>query len=219
MMGCIITLIAILVDMGSIRSFDIRQVRDKGNISTFIETGTLYGDGVDYALQSGFDDIISIEINETLATRAKLKYQNNSKVRIIQGNSPDILKNILPNIKKPVLFWLDAHFPGCDANLASYMDELDKTKRAPLEAELRVIRERNERDVIICDDLWIYKDWKTSYGSFNDHCKAHGHLITREEICSDDTLKNRESIFSDTHRMSEVYIDQGFMVFKPLNLD
>ena len=59
--------------MGSIRTFDIAQIKDKANIKTFIETGTLWGNGVDYALESGFDKIISIEINSQLAEKAKDK--------------------------------------------------------------------------------------------------------------------------------------------------
>jgi hypothetical protein len=203
------------MDMGSIRSFDIKNIRDKRSIHTFIETGTLYGDGVDYAIDSGFKRIISIEINEELVKKAKIKYANNSNVEILLGNSPDVLEQLLPSIAEPVLFWLDAHFPGCDANLASYRDELNNEKRVPLESELKLISQRAQQDVIICDDLWIYEDWETSTGTFNTHCKKHGHDITREELCKDVTLNTFKKMFHSTHELSTVYIDQGFIVLKP----
>lgn len=201
--------------MGSIRKIDIQQARNKCEIKTFVETGTLYGDGVDFALESGFERIISIEINKELVDCAREKYRNEPRVTILHGNSPDVLSELLPTIKEPILFWLDAHFPGCDANLASYKDELDAAKRVPLELELKCISSRNTKDVIICDDLWIYEDWKTATGTFNEHCRAHGHEITREELCIEGTLQSFESLFEKTHKVVKVYQDQGYLIFIP----
>jgi hypothetical protein len=202
--------------MGSIRTFDIKQIQEKRNINTFIETGTLHGDGVDYALEVGYKNIISIEINEQLASAAKDKYKNEPRVTIYCGNSPDVLRDILPNIKEPVVFWLDAHFPGGDARLAEYKDELDPDKNVPLEVELSLISNRGYDDVIICDDLWIYEDWQSpGWGTFNEHCRSHGHNITREELVKDGMPEVFKQLFINTHEMSRVYSDQGFLVFKP----
>ena len=55
--------------MGAISRFNISQLKEKFNFSYFVETGTMNGDGVDYALQSGFDKIISIEIEDTLVKK------------------------------------------------------------------------------------------------------------------------------------------------------
>jgi hypothetical protein len=202
--------------MGSIRTFDLKNIAQAKNITTFIETGTLYGDGVDYALECGFEKIISIEINETLYQQAKNKYATNPRVQILLGNSPDVLKEILPTIKEPVLFWLDAHFPGCDANLASYKSEINLSKKIPLEAELSLISKRGNDDVIIADDLWIYEDWGSSWGTFNEHCKKCGHDITREELVGDKKMIDVfVEMLSQTHKFERVLKDQGFLVFKP----
>jgi hypothetical protein len=202
--------------MGSINTFDITQIRNKFNINTFIETGTLWGAGVDYALASGFERIISIEINETLANSAKNKYINEPRVTIIQGNSSLVLVDILKNIKEPVLFWLDAHFPGADANLAAYKTELDAAENVPLEAELNIISQRLYKDIIICDDLWLYEDVpQSTWGSFNDHCKRYGHNVTREDLVKDGMPAVFEQMFINTHNMSRDYNDQGFLIFKP----
>lgn len=201
--------------MGTIRRIDISQILNKFKINTFIETGTLHGDGVDFALESGFNKVISIEINEKLADQAKKKYENEPRVTILQGNSTDVLKEILPNIEEPVVFWLDAHFPGCDAFLASYHDEPEREKRIPLEYELEYIAQRNRGDVIICDDLWIYEDWRTQTGTFNEHNKAHGNVITREELGVDGTLERFELLFSNTHEVKKIYQDQGYLIFAP----
>lgn len=206
--------------MGSIRTFDINQIRNNRQINTFIETGTLHGDGVDYALEAGFAKVISIEINEQLATAAKKKYETEPRVTIYQGNSPDVLRDILPEIHEPVLFWLDAHFPGGDAKLAEYKDELDPDKNVPLEVELKLINKREYDDVIICDDLWIYENYSSpKWGTFNDHCRNHGHNITREELVKDGMPEVFEQLFIDTHEMSRVHQDQGFLVFKPKQIN
>lgn len=202
--------------MGSINNFDITQIRNKFNINTFIETGTLWGAGVDYALASGFERIISIEINETLANSAKNKYINESRVTIIQGNSSLILSDILKDIKEPVLFWLDAHFPGADANLEEYKTELSSAENVPLETELNIISQRLYKDIIICDDLWLYEDVpQSTWGSFNEHCKRYGHNVKREDLVKDGMPAVFEQMFINTHSMSRNYNDQGFLIFKP----
>lgn len=203
--------------MGSIRTFDISQIRDRTGIETFIETGTLWGAGVDYALESGFKKIISIEINTQLADKAKEKYSNEPKVTIIEGSSPVVLRDILPSINAPVLFWLDAHFPGADANLDAYKAELDASDNVPLEIELSIIKDRDCKDIIICDDLWLYEDVPQSkWGKFNDHCKTYGHNITREQLVKDGMPAIFESMFCRTHTMTRDFNDQGFLIFKPL---
>ena len=203
--------------MGSIRTFDIAQIKDKANIKTFIETGTLWGNGVDYALESGFDKIISIEINSQLADKAKEKYKNESRVTIIEGSSPLVLREILPGINEPALFWLDAHFPGADANLDAYKAELDASDNVPLEIELSIIKNRPYKDVIICDDLWLYEEVPLSkWSNFNDHCKSYGHNITREQLVKDGMPEIFEQMFIKTHKMTRDFNDQGFLIFKPL---
>jgi hypothetical protein len=202
--------------MGSIRTFDIKQIKDKLKINTFIETGTLWRHGVDYAIESGFNKIISIEINEDLAEKAKEKYKNDDRVTIICGNSSKVLKDILTDIKEPVLFWLDAHFPGVDAHLAAFKAGIDSNKNVPLEIELDIISRRLINDVIICDDLWLYEDVpQSSWPTFNEHCRQCGHNIKREDLVKDGMPAIFEKMFNKTHVMTRDFHDQGFLIFTP----
>lgn len=202
--------------MGTIRKFDLKDLALTKGIKTFIETGTLYGDGVDYALDNGFEKIISIEIDHDLAEQAKLKYSNNKNVTIYEGSSTDILKQILPSIDEPAVFWLDAHFPGVDAHKASIDQEIERKIKIPLEYELELIKQRNKPDVIICDDLWIYHEWETGTGTFDTHCKNHGHNISRKDLKVDGLLEKFEQMFEDTHKTSLFYVDQGYFAFIPV---
>ena len=57
-----------------------------------------------------FKRIYSIELSEDLFNMAKKRFRNNSHIKIIQGDSGDVLKNVLIEITEPGIFWLDGHY-------------------------------------------------------------------------------------------------------------
>ena len=119
-------------------------------------------------------------------------------------------------MKEPALFWLDAHFPGVDANLAAFKADMESNKNVPLEIELDIISRRQYNDVIICDDLWLYEDVpQSSWPSFNEHCRQHGHNIKREDLVRDGMPAVFEQMFKKTHAMTRKFNDQGFLIFTP----
>ena len=61
--------------MGDISIFDLKAAQDRVKTPYFIETGTLYGDGVEFAYKQGFEEIHSIEIEPFLAQQAKEKFK------------------------------------------------------------------------------------------------------------------------------------------------
>lgn len=80
--------------------------------SIAIETGTYKGETTE-TLSKYFDKVYSIEINKEFAEKAKERFINNSKIEIINGNSSDVLKEIIPKIinsDKYIFFYLDAHW-------------------------------------------------------------------------------------------------------------
>lgn len=208
--------------MGQIQIFNLNELIQKNNASVFIETGTLHGEGVVHAMKYGFKRIISIEIIPEVAEVARRKFANYPHVEIITGHSTDVLKEILPTIDENILFWLDAHFPGCDANVKTY-DEIKKLKydiNLPLEGELDLISERagKYRDAMICDDLWIYEDLTLTNNrmpDFDKHCAAHNHNITLEEVNPGRDLSILQEKFGKTHEFMKVYKQQGFVIVYP----
>ncbi|MFB3916265.1 MAG: hypothetical protein ACE14M_06025 [Terriglobales bacterium] len=74
-----------------------------------IETGTYFGDTIT-ATQNHFSEIYSIELSPDLYKRAKKHFDGHLNVHLFQGDSGDVLKNILPAVKGRPLFWLDAHY-------------------------------------------------------------------------------------------------------------
>lgn len=81
------------------------------NLKTLVETGTFLGEMV-ADVREYFDKIISIELSEALFERASKKFAKDQNIEIVQGDSAEILSQILLSLDKPALFWLDAHYSG-----------------------------------------------------------------------------------------------------------
>jgi hypothetical protein len=117
-----------------------------GNI--FIETGTLYGDGIKKALDAGFGRVISIDIDPAIVEAAKKQFANaHQRVEIILGDSKKALAETISTINEPCTFWLDAHWdmgPVCGEVICPLYDELTAIKNHPI---------KNHR--ILIDDMRI----------------------------------------------------------------
>lgn len=87
----------------------ILEYKEKYNLENLIETGTFKGDMVD-ACKDYFSQIYSIELSEQLYTDAVKRFSGFDNISIIQGDSMDMLKTVLPKISGSPLFWLDGHY-------------------------------------------------------------------------------------------------------------
>ena len=87
----------------------IKEYANKYNTSIFIETGTYFGDTLDYC-KNIFNKLISIELDAILYKNAKNKFADENKIVIYPGDSGQVIKNILSAISEPCLFWLDGHY-------------------------------------------------------------------------------------------------------------
>jgi len=106
----------------------IREYLQRFDIRTIIETGTYRGDTI-AATVDLLDRAYSIELSGELASKAQVRFVNDARVEILQGNSATVLPTILERVDSPVLFWLDAHYStgitaGGDAD-APILKELD----------------------------------------------------------------------------------------------
>jgi len=89
----------------------VREYGEKFGLRTLVETGTYYGEMVS-AMKSRFDFIYSIEQDAALAEAAKQKFSGDPKIKILQGDSKDLLPEIIKTLQRPALFWLDAGYYG-----------------------------------------------------------------------------------------------------------
>ena len=156
--------------MGVLAHFDVGGLAARHGLLHFVETGTGRGDGLAHAARFGFRTLRSCESVPALATAAVSAFASDRRVTIHVGNSLEFLRFVLCEdipADEPVLFWLDAHFPGADYGIGTYGSEPDENVRLPLPSELAEIAARRPqaRDVILVDDLRIWQDGP--YGSGN----------------------------------------------------
>lgn len=118
----------------------------------FIETGSYAGDGIQLALESGFQKVYSIELSPNLYRDCINRFRGNEKVEIILGDSTYKLREILeknPGMK--FTYWLDGHYSGGSTAKGE--------KECPLREELESILSREiEGELIYIDDMRHYRD-------------------------------------------------------------
>ena len=106
---------------------ELLRLAKRNNLTTFVETGTYRAETALWAARL-FDLVFTIEKDETLY-RAALKHGNNtSNLHCFLGDSPEVLKNILPYVENAI-FWLDAHPMGDPEAVSPVLRELDVIAR------------------------------------------------------------------------------------------
>lgn len=199
--------------MGSLRFFNLQTVMEKYGCRYLFETGTGRGEGIHYAAFFHFEKIWSVEIHPEIAAGARERFRHDDRVEILNETSEQALARILPTVDpaRPILFWLDAHFPGADFGYAGYGDERDADRRLPLERELDLIARlrRPCRDVIIVDDLRIYEDGPFAEGPMPEHAQT----LPPERRNIDFVTKGP---WPATHEVRRFYEGTGYLAIAPL---
>ncbi|MEI8229667.1 MAG: hypothetical protein WCG83_00840 [Candidatus Peregrinibacteria bacterium] len=83
-------------------------IREQG-IQTAVETGTYLGQTTRW-LARRIPSVHTIEIQEKFATKARQSFRKFSNIQLHIDNSPNALRELIPKITSPVLFFLDAHW-------------------------------------------------------------------------------------------------------------
>lgn len=156
--------------MGNLNRHNISELIKKHKIKHFIETGTGGGIGLTHALDFEFDTLSTIEIVPEIFKQALHQFRSHKRMlSFFCGTSEEYLSKAIKPIPldEPILFWLDAHYPGADYQLAEYDDPTYEKIRTPLNKELEIIfsLRPNSMDVIIADDLRIYLNGNYEAGS------------------------------------------------------
>ena len=148
--------------MGVLSDFNLDRLITQYGCRNFVETGTGIGQGVEFATGCAFERIASIEIIHKLALDVAIRFAKNHTVTIINAKSARGLKEALDEMPpdQPILFWLDARFPGADYGLKPYDAERDETLRLPLESEIRTLAGLRDlgRDLFLINELRLYED-------------------------------------------------------------
>lgn len=116
----------------------LRKIRAQSTLRTFIETGTAGGVTVASALEVGFERVVSIELNHGFYRMAAQRHLWDPRVRILYGDSAQLLPDVLHVLQEPAVFLLDAHYTGGAEDVRGaggdtpVADELNHVLRHPL---------------------------------------------------------------------------------------
>ena len=199
----------------------LRPTFEDLNIQHYVETGTggildSYGQNSLLQvsqLQKPDLTMHSIEILDRICNEAVDYFKDNPKVCMHLGNSHNELPKVLDELdENPALFFLDAHFPD------SYRDEYHREVirddpdyiKIPLEGELRILCQKRDvsKDVIIIDDIRIYKEGLYENGNFENK-SLHGG----------ENLDFVYELLDETHIIVESYLQEGYLICFPIDIE
>ena len=113
----------------------------------FVETGTYRGNTAAWAAKV-FDRVTTIELSPKYHEAALARFQPYRNVRALQGNSAVTLRDIIPSLSHPSVFWLDAHWSG--------LDTAGQESECPLLDELAAINASSAAHVVLVDDARLF---------------------------------------------------------------
>jgi hypothetical protein len=120
--------------------------------NVFVETGALVGDGIQSALNAGYDKVYSIELYDDFYNFSKERFRNTNSVEVIKGDSAIVLGDIIKNINEPITFWLDGHFSGEGTGFG--------VSEFPILEELQHIKSHHiNTHTILIDDIRCWKNY------------------------------------------------------------
>ena len=123
-----------------------QQVFEKYPNAYFIETGSAMGDGIQKALDAGFQTIYSIELAPHYYLQCVERFKNQNQVHLMLGDSSEILETLLQKIDAPATFWLDGHY--------SWGNTARGKTNTPLLKELEAIRNHPiKTHTLLIDDV------------------------------------------------------------------
>lgn len=133
---------------------DVLKKYKNGN-NVFVETGTYKGDGIQLALDAGFERVHSMEIFEPLYLGSSKRFATNYSVKIWRGDTSKNFGDMISCIEEPITFWLDSHVSGCDSGYnpectAPLLRELDEISKHPIKTHTILMDDRRFFDVWGC---------------------------------------------------------------------
>lgn len=125
----------------------VSRLKDAYNLKVFIETGTFLGDTARWASEH-FKRVITVEVSEVMYQKATSRTHNTENIEFHLGSSRQKLREIVPKLDSPAIFWLDAHW--CSWKTGGKDDE------CPLLEELEIINASPHEHFILIDDARLF---------------------------------------------------------------
>lgn len=114
----------------------------------FVETGSFFGGAIQTAIDAGFSEIRSIEVDPELYLYCQNRFMYDTRVTLYLGDTLEELPRVIADISDRITFWLDAHYGN------SPTQGEDPT---PLLRELSIIKEHPRHDhILLIDDVRLF---------------------------------------------------------------
>jgi hypothetical protein len=126
----------------------IKRLAQEHRCGTFVETGTFYGQMVNFA-RGVFRKVISVEIYPPFHRQNTAQFAHDPDVHILLGDSGKNLPEAISIASGRILFWLDGHYSGAGTGIGD--------KVSPIIEELRLIAKGGRKDdCIVIDDRRLF---------------------------------------------------------------
>lgn len=122
-------------------------LKNQYNLPTFVETGTFQGSTSVWAADH-FPKVFTIEFAKHIYESTSSAYAHVKNIEFLWGHTKEQLQLVVPLLKEPALFWLDAHWMG--GGTAGENDE------CPLLEELQIINDSECEHFILINDARLF---------------------------------------------------------------
>jgi len=130
--------------------------------SVFFETGSYFGDSIQFAIDAGFEEIYSIELSQYYYDYCINRFKSTNNVKVILGDSCEKLYDNIKDIDTNITFWLDGHYSCGNTALGKYW--------TPLLQELDQIQQHHiKTHTILIDDMHFWTDEYIDKHGFNQN--------------------------------------------------
>lgn len=125
----------------------VLAIRERLRIQNFVETGTYRGDTAAWASRH-FPHVFTIELSPVFYAEAQTRFHVQPNVRVLNGDSSTMTREVLNGLAQPALFWLDAHWSG--------LDTAGREIECPVMAEIALINNSPLAHVVLIDDARLF---------------------------------------------------------------
>lgn len=141
----------------SVKKNAIANFQKRFGVNILVETGTFLGEMI-YAQRNSFSQLYSIELAEELFKMASKRFSVYKNVNILNGDSGKVLKDLVPKLNEPALFWLDGHYSGYETAKGEF--------ETPFVQEFNAIISSPHKNIILVDDAHLFIG-KNDYPTIN----------------------------------------------------
>jgi hypothetical protein len=128
----------------------LRRLQKRYGHKFLFETGTYHGDTAN-RLRGEFEHIYTVEVHPPLYAQAKQRLANFSNITCLLGSGHEAIRDLVPTLKSPTLFWLDSHYSGAGTGMS---DEPMPLLREL--GELAKVYLRGGGHTVVIDDISSY---------------------------------------------------------------